>query len=140
MDGLPAYVNGSRQPGEPYILQTNVLAVVWESWTAHCVNSASIGIGRGEEKGREVGTTTVRMIPGAVTELVFYSLAGWRGVVASELELTPRVSPWVTILEPSLCTRPSGRPKAPGGRVLGLHRPGSKRNRLPRCDVDHVHL
>ena len=99
-DGLPAYVNGSRQPGEPYVLQTNVL--VFAPLGGGVVDGAlrdgaSIGIGRGEDKGREVGTTTVRMIPGAVTELVFSLVApaGPSGAepVAPELELTPGVSP-----------------------------------------------
>jgi len=104
--GLPAYVTGAIPQGQPYILKTNVLAfaplgggVVGATRDGH-----DIGIGRGQDHLREVGTATIAMNPGTSTVVTFTVLSPSGGdpsaSVTPGLMLTPGVKPWEVSVEP----------------------------------------
>ena len=104
--GLPAYVTGAIPEGQPYILKTNVLAfaplgggVVGATRDGH-----DIGIGRGQDHLREVGTATIAMNPGTSTVVTFTVLSPSGGdpsaSVTPGLMLTPGVKPWEVSVEP----------------------------------------
>jgi len=104
--GLPAYVTGAIPQGQPYILKTNVLAfaplgggVVGATRDGH-----DIGIGRGQDHLREVGTATIAMNPGSSTVVTFTVLSPSGGdpsaSVTPGLMLTPGVKPWEVSVEP----------------------------------------
>lgn len=107
-DGLPSYVLGTSVDGQHYTLKTNVM--VFAPLGGGIVSSAqrdgtSVGIARGEDQSREVGTVTVKMAPGTTTELAFDVIgpaesAGGPSDLEPQLALTPGVAPWVTSVEP----------------------------------------
>lgn len=114
--GLPSYVLGTSVDGQHYTLKTNVM--VFAPLGGGIVSSAerdgtSVGIARGEDLSREVGTVTVEMAPGTTTELAFNVIgpaetAGGPNDLVPRLALTPGVAPWVTSVEPiPTCPAPS---------------------------------
>ena len=66
-------------------------------------NGADIGIGRGQDHLRDVGTATIAMNPGTSTVVTFTVLAPSGGDssvdVTPGLMLTPGVEPWVVSVE-----------------------------------------
>ncbi len=74
----PAYVTGTTEQGQPYVLRTNVLtfAPVGGSVTGAQRDGKAIGMQKGADRGRSVGAVTIEMAPGTTTELVFTVLAG----------------------------------------------------------------
>ena len=114
--GLPSYVLGTSVDRQHYTLKTNVM--VFAPLGGGIVSSAerdgtSVGIARGEDLSREVGTVTVEMAPGTTTELNFNVIsptgsAATPGDLVPRLALTPGVAPWVTSVEPiPTCPAPS---------------------------------
>ena len=79
--GLPAWVTGSLPLGSKYGLQTNVLlfAPVGGGVVGAERDGATIAIGRGQDKSRDVGTSTVVLKPGESTELTFTVLTAAGG-------------------------------------------------------------
>ena len=105
-EGLPDYVSGAREPGQPYLLRTNVLAFapVGGGVVEATRDGAALPIGRGQDHDREVGTATIELLPGDSTELTFTVVGpagsvGGPGDVPPSLILTPGVNPWVTSVE-----------------------------------------
>ncbi|HEY4992576.1 MAG TPA: DUF4012 domain-containing protein, partial [Nakamurella sp.] len=104
--GLPSYVSGTSSPDQPYVLRTNVLAFapVGGSVEGAEQDGNGIGIGRGEDHSRDVGTATVALSPGSSTELVF-TIVGPPGTtgtpadVPPALVVTPGVNPTATSVE-----------------------------------------
>ena len=101
--GLPDYVSGASEPGEAYLLRTNVLtfAPVGGGVVDAVRDGLPLPIARGEDHAREVGMATIDLLPGQSTELIF-TVVGPAGVVGGpddvppSLTLTPGVNPWVT--------------------------------------------
>ncbi len=102
----PNYVTGQTSPGEPYVVRTNVLAFAPVGGTVVAAqrDGAAAALATGEDHGRQVGTLTVELAPGATTELVFTvrgpSTIGTPADVAPTLVLTPGVNPWRTTVDP----------------------------------------
>ena len=101
-DGLPQYVT-QAQPGEPYRLKTNLLAFAPLGGGVISAerDGAPLGIARGEDHSREVGTATIELLPQTSTEIVFIMVGpageiGGPNDVPPTLVLTPGVNPWVT--------------------------------------------
>jgi len=102
-DGLPPYVSGTTQPGQPYVLRTNVLAFapLGGGVVSAQRDGNPVAIGRGEDQSREVGTTTIDLLPGTTTEVVFTVLgpavtSGGPADVPPSLAVTPGVNPLVS--------------------------------------------
>ena len=104
--GLPAYVTGAIPQGQPYILKTNVLAFapLGGGVVGATRDGQDIGIGRGQDHLREVGTATIAMNPGTSTVVTFTVLSPSGGdpsaSVTPGLMLTPGVKPWEVSVEP----------------------------------------
>ena len=104
--GLPAYVTGAIPQGQPYILKTNVLAFapLGGGVVGATRDGQDIGIGRGQDHLREVGTATIAMNPGSSTVVTFTVLSPSGGdpsaSVTPGLMLTPGVKPWEVSVEP----------------------------------------
>jgi len=104
--GLPAYVTGAIPEGQPYTLKTNVLtfAPLGGGVIGATQDGEDIGIGRGQDHLREVGTATISMDPGTSTVVTFTVLAPSGGDPSAEvtpgLMLTPGVKPWVVSVDP----------------------------------------
>jgi len=104
--GLPSYVTGSIPQGQPYTLKTNVLAFapLGGGVVGATQNGEDIGIGRGQDHLREVGTATIAMNPGTSTVVTFTVLSPSGGDPSAEvtpgLMLTPGVKPWEVSVEP----------------------------------------
>ncbi len=104
--GLPAYVTGAIPAGQPYTLTTNLLAFapLGGGVIGATRDGADIGIGRGQDHLREVGTATIAMNPGTSTLVTFTVLAPSGGDPSSEvtprLVLTPGVQPWAVSVDP----------------------------------------
>ena len=66
-------------------------------------DGTTIGLGRGQDHSREVGTATVEMLPGTTTEVTFTVLGPAGGGTAADVEptliLTPGVKPWTTSVD-----------------------------------------
>jgi cytoskeletal protein RodZ len=103
--GLPNYVTGTKQPGEPYELQTNLLAFapIGGEVTGAQHDSTQMALRFGEDHDRQVGTSTIRMLPGETTEIVYTMLGpanvGQPGDVPPTLVVTPGVNPTVTSVD-----------------------------------------
>jgi hypothetical protein len=105
--GLPSYVTGDPTGGRAYTLRTNVL--VFAPLGGGVVNATDrdgvpIATARGEDHSREVGWTTVDLVPAATTELTFTVLGpanadGIADDVQPNLVLTPGVTPWVSSVD-----------------------------------------
>lgn len=114
-DGLPAYVTGKLEPGEPYAQQTNVLifAPAGGRLLDAVQDDAPMPMARGGDFGREAGTVTVRQAPGDRAQFTFRILDAPRaagGVVPVEpgLVVTPGVQPWdLTVPAYASCTSPA---------------------------------
>ena len=104
--GLPAYVTRAIPQGQPYTLKTNVLAFaqLGGGVVGATRDGEDIGIGRGQDHLREVGTATIAMNPGTSTLVTFTVLAPSGGDPSSEvtprLVLTPGVQPWAVSVDP----------------------------------------
>ena len=104
--GLPSYVTGAIPEGQPYTLKTNVLAFapLGGGVVGATQDGEGIGIGRGQDHLREVGTATIAMDPGTSTVVTFTVLAASGGDPSAEvtpgLMLTPGVTPWVVSVDP----------------------------------------
>ncbi len=101
-DGLPEYVT-QAQPGQPYTLKTNLLvfAPLGGGVISAQRDGQPLGIARGEDHSREVGTATIELLPQTSTEIVFTVVGpageiGGPNDVPPTLILTPGVNPWVT--------------------------------------------
>jgi hypothetical protein len=112
-EGLPFYVT-SAQPGEPYKLQTNLLAFAPLGGGVISAerDGVPLAIARGEDHSREVGTATIELLPQTSTEIVF-TLVGPAGEIGGpndvppSLILTPGVNPWVTsVADYQTCVAP----------------------------------
>ncbi len=102
----PSYVTGQIMPGQPYVIRTNVLAFAPVGGTVVAVqrDGVAASLATGEDHGRQVGTLTVELAPGATTELVF-TVRGPRTIgtpvdVTPTLVLTPGVNPWRSTVDP----------------------------------------
>ena len=99
-------MTGSSAVGKRSGLQTNVLvfAPVGGGVVDAQRDGAPLGMERGEDHSREVGTVTVVLSPGSTAELVVTVLGPVGGTAAPDvvpsLVLTPGVTPWVTSVEP----------------------------------------
>ncbi|HYN71335.1 MAG TPA: DUF4012 domain-containing protein, partial [Nakamurella sp.] len=104
--GLPSYVTGEIPEGQPYTLKTNVLAFapLGGGVVGATRDGVDIGIGRGQDHLREVGTATIAMNPGTSTVVTFTVLAPAGGDPSAEvtpgLMLTPGVKPWEVSVDP----------------------------------------
>jgi len=110
--GLPEYVSGVGNGG--YELRTNLLvfAPAGGGVVAMSQNGVTVGFGRGEDNGREVGQTRVILRPGSsavldVTVLSPAPSAGRTGSITPKLILTPGVRPWATAVGPYLICQKS---------------------------------
>ena len=104
--GLPDYVSGpNNQQNGPYQLKTNLLAFAPAGGevTGAQRDGAQIALRFGDDHGRQVGTSTIDMLPGQTTEIVYTVLGpanvGQPGDVPPSLVLTPGVNPWVTSVD-----------------------------------------
>src|SRR5664280_3654482 len=91
---LPSYVLGTSVDGQQYTLKTNVM--VFAPLGGGIASSAqregvSVGIARGEDQSREVGTVTVEMGPGTTTELTF-GVIGPAVSMAAPGDLVPQLA------------------------------------------------
>lgn len=104
--GLPSYVTGAIPQGQPYTLKTNVLAFapLGGGVVGATQDGEDVGIGRGQDHLREVGTATIAMSPGTSTVVTFTVLSPSGGDPSAEvtpgLMLTPGVKPWEVSVEP----------------------------------------
>jgi hypothetical protein len=104
--GLPSYVTGAIPDGQPYTLKTNVLAFapLGGGVVGATQDGEDIGISRGQDHLREVGTATIAMNPGSSTVVTFTVLAPSGGDPSAEvtpgLMLTPGVRPWEVSVDP----------------------------------------
>ncbi|GAA2018731.1 hypothetical protein GCM10009818_35130 [Nakamurella flavida] len=99
--GLPPYVLGLELGGAPYALRTNLLvfAPVGGGIVMASQEGAPTTMRRGEDEGREVGTTTLTMMPGesrTVTVRVLGPAPSLTGTdeLSTQLVVTPGVRPW----------------------------------------------
>ncbi len=114
--GLPAYVTGSSAVGKQNRLETNLLvfAPVGGGVVGAQRDGEPVGLERGEDHSREVGTLTVVLSPDSTTEFVITVLGPVGATddaqeVVPSLVLTPGVTPWTTSVEPyRVCVAPSG--------------------------------
>jgi len=103
--GLPDYVTQVKQPGDPYRLQTNVLAFAPAGGEVIGAqrDGAQLPLQFGEDHGRQVGTNTVVLLPGETTEITYTVLGpdnvGKPGDVPPTLVVTPGVNPLVTSVD-----------------------------------------
>ncbi len=106
--GLPAEVVGDGQAaGQKYVLQTRVLlfAPVGGGVVDVSQDKKTVGVMRGDDRGREVGQVIVRLPPGDTTVLDFTVLAPVNAEAVGQdvvpaLVLTPGVHPWTTSIAP----------------------------------------
>ena len=90
--GLPPYVLGLELGGAPYALKTNVQVFAPEGGgivTASQVGAAT-SLSRGEDQGREVGTTTITLQPGE-SRTVTFRLVGPAPVLTGPNDVTPQL-------------------------------------------------
>jgi hypothetical protein len=104
--GLPDYVSGANGPNGPYRLQTNLLAFapIGGEVTGAQRDGTQMALRFGEDHGRQVGASTLDMLPGDTTEIVYTVLGpanlGQPGDVPPTLVVTPGVNPTVTSVDP----------------------------------------
>lgn len=111
--GLTTYVTGGGGNSTQYALTTRVMvfAPAGGGVVDATQDGVSIGLGRGVDQSREVGSAAVRLEPKSDTEVVFTVLGPAGGPAGAEitpvLELTPGVHPWVTSVDPyTSCSQP----------------------------------
>jgi hypothetical protein len=105
--GLPEYVSGpNNNRNGPYELQTNLLAFapIGGEVTGAQHDGTPMALRFGEDHDRQVGTSTIKMLPGETTEMVYTVLGpanvGQPGDVPPTLVVTPGVNPTVTSVDP----------------------------------------
>lgn len=112
-DGLPEYVTQAA-PGQPSTLKTNLLAFAPAGGGVLSAerDGVPLGIARGEDHSREVGTATIELLPQTSTEIDFTMVGpageiGGPNDVPPALILTPGVNPWVTsVADYQTCAAP----------------------------------